>query len=85
MGTAVAANYANLFMDMFKTSLLNDFHTHTHTHTQTPTHTHTHTHTQFQVLIYEDIKIIVITKAIALVNLANQKQPLEVFFTKRCS
>ena len=36
MGTAVAANYANLFMDMFKTSLLNDFHTHTHTHTHTP-------------------------------------------------
>ena len=26
MGTPMAANYANLFMDMFETSLLNDFH-----------------------------------------------------------
>ena len=26
MGTPIATNYANLFMDMFETSLLNDFH-----------------------------------------------------------
>ena len=26
MGTTMAANYANLFMNMFETSLLNDFH-----------------------------------------------------------
>ena len=26
MGTPMAANYANLFMDMFETFLLNDFH-----------------------------------------------------------
>ena len=26
MGTPMAANYANLIMDMFETSLLNDFH-----------------------------------------------------------
>ena len=26
MATPIAANYANLFMDMFETTLLNDFH-----------------------------------------------------------
>ena len=26
MGTPIVANYANLFMDMFEISLLNDFH-----------------------------------------------------------